>query len=81
MRAYSFWAILATALLGDLPSTTGQLIGGPSSVAFNTVPHNYIVKFNGNPGDPIGADSFFAQMAALGIPYTITANYSVLLNG
>ncbi|KAJ1974955.1 hypothetical protein H4R33_006727, partial [Dimargaris cristalligena] len=81
MRTYSLWAVLATALLGDLPSTTGQLIGGPSSVAFNTIPHNYIVKFNGDPGDPSGSVSFFAQMAALGIPYTITANYSVLLNG
>ncbi|KAJ1988029.1 hypothetical protein H4R33_002593 [Dimargaris cristalligena] len=59
----------------------GQIVGGPSSDEYTTVPHNYIVKFDGEPGDSTESNAFFAQMAAVGIPFTIVANYSVLLNG
>ncbi|RKP35156.1 peptidase S8/S53 domain-containing protein [Dimargaris cristalligena] len=83
----SMWWVLASALLNNLPFSVGQVGPGASAnshITPDTVPHQYIVKFPGSPGTPegaAGAQAFRNQMAAIGVPFNIVMNYTILMNG
>ncbi|KAJ1988035.1 hypothetical protein H4R33_002599 [Dimargaris cristalligena] len=87
VRTTSLCGALAMALVGSLSVVLGQSPGGPgipSTAGSDMIPHYYIVKFPGAPGTPeglAGAQTFYNQMSAIHVPYVITTNYSILLNG
>ncbi|RKP35448.1 peptidase S8/S53 domain-containing protein [Dimargaris cristalligena] len=83
VRLISVWGALAAALVSNLPLSVGQ--GNSNThITPDTIPHQYIVTFPGAPGTPAGAagaQTFYNQMAALGIPFTVVMNYTVIMNG
>ncbi|KAJ1972002.1 hypothetical protein H4R35_004929, partial [Dimargaris xerosporica] len=56
----------------------------PTAPTFGDLPHQvYIVTFNGDYDTPEGKanrDSFFAKINALGFPYIVTYEYTLLIN-
>jgi subtilisin family serine protease len=70
-------ALVTVAACGEVPSPVAPVTSGPSGVAAIGAPDSYIIVFNDDVADPVGAANGLARAAGA----SVTATYTAALKG
>ncbi|KAJ1914822.1 hypothetical protein IWQ60_008665 [Tieghemiomyces parasiticus] len=76
------WAFKLLVAVQALATVVGKGIDA-NHYGLDTLPSRYLVQFPGEPGSASGIEAskkFYTQLQTLRVPYTITHNYTTLLN-